>query len=965
MFTKNGCEIFDINKNLIATASLENDLFKLDISPKIKTFCVESNNESLVTKPNNDLSLWHRRFGHASIDYMSFLKGTVKNFNTLKNKVCVTCVQGKQSRLPFKSEGNRANQLLELVHSDVWGPCSVKSFSGKRYFVTFVDDFSRKLFVVAMKNKSEVFDNFKRFKTMAEKQTGHQLKILRSDNGTEYCNKNFQQYFENNGILHQRSTVNTPQQNGVAERVNRTIVEKIRCMLLDADLDKNFWVEALMTAAYILNRIPCKGSGKVSPEELWTNKKPIIGFMKVFGCRAFAQINANKRTKLDRKSSEYIFVGYCEHAKAYRLFDKRTKSVIISRDVTFLESKGEKVTDLDIEKSNNFCLYYNDSEIGESGRVDTDEHRNDSSIVTNSEHTSRMQSEQHSMDGFDTADDNDDDNDKDWVPDVSLNETLEPRHSERNLNRMRPAYNQLAFAFTVSDPMTVRQAMDSEHSHSWNVAMKSEFDSLQKNKTWQLVELPEGKSPVHCKWVFRSKRDIHGNVIRYKARLVAKGFTQIEGIDYHDTFSPVVRYSSIRFLMAIAAKFDLEIRQLDVETAFLHGELEEEIFMTQPENFEDGTNRYCKLLKSLYGLKQSSRVWNNTLNKKLIEFGLKRSMADQCIYFYVTDSKILIVAIYVDDILVFSNDVQAEQSLVNELNERFNMKDLGHVSSVLGIRVTRDRKAGVISLDQMQYIADVLKRFNMDECKSASAPMDPNQKIAPKQIPTTEEEKVEMKRIPYRQAVGALLFCSQITRPDINFVVNMLSRYNENPEGAHWTVVKRVFRYLKGTIDRKITYTKENTLLEGFCDADWGSDELTRKSTSGYVFTLQGGAVSWCTKRQKTIALSTTEAEFQSMVAAIQEAIWLKRLEKEIFVNSTKELILHCDNKGAIQLANNNSYSAKTKHIDIKEKFVKEKIENGQIKLEYLKTNEMPADILTKSVSGNKLKYLSFKFGLN
>lgn len=972
LFTKNGCKILNANNKVIATASLIDDLFKLDTVPNAKVFCADTNNSNICEKTKENLLLWHRRFGHASFDYMKFLKGTINDFAVSNRKVCVTCIQGKQTRLPFKHEGNRASQLLELVHSDVCGPFSVNSFSGKRYFVTFVDDFSRKLFVYAMKQKSEVFEHFLRFKNMVEKQTGQKLKFFRSDNGTEFCNHNFKSFFEKHGIVHQRSTINTPQQNGVAERINRTIIEKVRCMLLDAGLEKNFWAEAVMTAAYLINRIPCKGSGIESPEEIWSSKKPDFGFLKVFGCRAYAQILSNKRKKLDSKAAEYTFVGYAENTKAYRLFDKRSKTIIISRDVTFLESTNdERVIDFEIDKANNFCLSYDEnSGIVESGRVNDDD---DPTIGTNGDELGRpagsstpeaQRLRTNVSDGYNTADELsevDNSNDIDYEPDETIDESLGTRRSNRNANKEPPVYNNFAFAFAVCDPMTVKQAMSSKDSYSWQEAMKQEYESLKENETWTLVELPKGKSPVECKWVFKSKTDINGNVIRYKARLVAKGFTQIEGIDYHETFSPVVRYSSIRYLMAIAAKLDLNIRQLDVVTAFLHGKLDEEVFMTQPETFHDGTNRFCKLQKSIYGLKQSSRVWNNTLNKTLLDFGLKRSTADQCIYHSETSKGILIVAIYVDDILVFSNDSEIERKLVDMLRSQFKMKDMGGVSSVLGVRVIRNRKNGTISLDQSQYIGDILRRFKMDECKDTSTPMDSNQKFMANTGPNVNKQ---MKNIPFRQAIGALLFCAQVTRPDINYAVNALSRYNEKPDETHWTGVKRIFRYLKGSIDRKITYKKDSSILEGFCDADWGSDEETRKSTTGYVFTLQSGAITWCTRRQKTVALSTTEAEFQSMVAAIQEAIWLKRMELEIFPNATKTLVLHCDNRGAIQLATNNSYSARTKHIDIKEKFVREKLESGDIQLRYLRTDEMPADILTKAVTKQKLNSLSLSFGL-
>lgn len=543
----------------------------------------------------------------------------------------------------------------------------------------------------------------------------------------------------------------------------------------------------------------------------------------------------------------------------------------------------------------------------------------------------------------------------------NADETAVFTKSARNANKPKPDYATFAYAFMSCDPSTFKQAVSSDSVDLWKDAMKEEFDSLQANQTWKLVDLPPGKTPIKCKWVYKTKRDTHGKVVRHKARLVAKGYTQIEGVDYHETFSPVVRFTTIRYLMAVAAKFNLNIRQLDVVTAFLHGTLEEEIFMTQPEGFSDGSKRVCKLTKSIYGLKQSSRVWNTTLNKVLLDFGLKRSSTDQCVYYFVKGNRIFIVAVYVDDIIIFSNNNEMETKLTKVLFDEFKMKDMGEISSVLGIRVTRDRKSGTISLDQANYIVDLLSRFNMSKCNALATPMDANQKLTKKMCPSNEEEAKE----PYRQLVGALQFCVQVSRPDICFAVNVLSRYNQNPGKAHWAAAKRVLRYLKGTIDKKITYTKQSTEIQGCCDADWAGDEDERKSTTGYVFTFPNGAISWCSKRQPTVAISTTEAEFMSMTAAIQESIWLKQIENEIFANSIRTIKLYCDNIGAINFAINNTYSARTKHIDIKEKFVHQKVREKFVDLIHLATNEMPADMLTKPLSSIKINLVSKLLGLD
>ena len=493
--------------------------------------------------------------------------------------------------------------------------------------------------------------------------------------------------------------------------------------------------------------------------------------------------------------------------------------------------------------------------------------------------------------------------------------------------------------------------------------MKNEIDSLMLNGTWVLTNLPPGEKPIKCKWVFKTKRDEYGNPVKFKARLVSKGFSQREGIDFNETFAPVVRYDSIRYLLALAVKYEMHIHQMDAVSAYLNGTLKETVYMEQPELFDDGSKKVCKLQKSIYGLKQSGRVWNETINNELLKMGLVRGEVDQCVYHKVGDGDMVYVAIYVDDVLIFSNNMKSIENVKSKLAAKFMMKDMGEVSSVLGTRISRGRDT--IKIDQSQYVADVLVRFGMSECNPTSSPMDYNQKLSADMSPQDEEGKKQLSNIPYMQAIGCLLFAAQLTRPDICYAVNFLSRFGTNPGKPHWEAVKRVMRYLKGTIDKGIVYRKEpQDSMKGYCDADWAGDVDSRQSTTGYVFVYQSGAISWSTKKQKTVALSSTEAEFMSLTAAIQESVWLKRLEAELNPNSNKSMLLYCDNKGALQVALNNNYSPRTKHVDIKAKFIRQKVDEKEVLLEYLCTKEMIADVFTKAVTPQKIEYFRNKFGI-
>ena len=415
------------------------------------------------------------------------------------------------------------------------------------------------------------------------------------------------------------------------------------------------------------------------------------------------------------------------------------------------------------------------------------------------------------------------------------------------------------------DPISFSEAMSRTDSEKWSDAMKDELNSMANNQVWDLVELPEGFRAVGCKWVYKTKTDASGNIERYKARLVAKGFLQKEGIDYHDTFSPVSKKDSLRIIMALVAHFDLELHQMDVKTAFLNGELEEEVYMTQPEGFisEKGNHLVCKLKKSIYGLKQASRQWYMKFHNIITSFGFEENIVDQCIYIKVSGSKFTFLVLYVDDILLASNNLGLIRETKRFLSQNFDMKDIGEASHVLGIEIHRDRSKKILGLSQKAYINKILERFNMRNCSGSIAPIVKGDKFSLSQCPKNSLELESMKNIPYASAVGSLVYLEVCTRPDIAFAVGMLGRYQSNPGIEHWTAAKKVMRYLQGTKDYMLTYRESDHLdLIGYTDADFAGCQDSRKYTSGYIFMLASGAVAWKSTKQTLTASSTMEAEF-------------------------------------------------------------------------------------------------------
>ena len=418
------------------------------------------------------------------------------------------------------------------------------------------------------------------------------------------------------------------------------------------------------------------------------------------------------------------------------------------------------------------------------------------------------------------------------------------------------------------DPATLDEAQDRDDWQSWKRAMDDEMQSLEKNGTWKLVPRPKGRNLVSSKWIFKSKTNPDGSLDRRKARLVARGFSQTRGLDYFETFSPVVRYESVRCVLSLAAAWNMEIKQFDVKTAFLNGELDEEVFMEQPEGYQDGSDRVCKLQRSIYGLKQSPRNWNNKFSGFLNKEGLAATPEDTCVYVRKSGKHKLFVVLYVDDGLVCGTDKREVASFIEKLRSEFEVT-VSDPSHYVGMEIVRNRKQREIKISQKGYITRVLERFGLSDCKPLLTPMDPSVKLS-------IEDSKEVISCPYREAIGCLNYVSLISRPDITFAVNKLARYSEKPKQVHWNAVKRVMRYLKGTLDHALKYSGGKIEMIGNCDSDWAGDEDERRSTSGYVFIMNKGPVAWCSRLQRTSALSVTEAEYMSLAEALTECLWIR-----------------------------------------------------------------------------------------
>ncbi|PKU63834.1 Retrovirus-related Pol polyprotein from transposon TNT 1-94 [Dendrobium catenatum] len=502
-----------------------------------------------------------------------------------------------------------------------------------------------------------------------------------------------------------------------------------------------------------------------------------------------------------------------------------------------------------------------------------------------------------------------------------------------------------------SAPSTYAEA---SKSAEWRSAMAEEFFALQTQGTWSLVPPPPTSSVLGCKWTYRIKMNSDGSIAKHKARLVAQGNHQEYGIDYTETFSPVAKLPTIRILLTIALHHDWPVHQLDVANAFLHGSLSETVYMSQPKGFEDAVHpdHVCLLHKAIYGLKQAPRQWYNTLTSFLVSLGFSHSSSDPSLLLFNKDNIKLFLLIYVDDILFTGNDTAAISTIITKLQHKFRMKILGQVNSFLGITITRRRDS--YFLTQKLYAQSILKLSQLNNCKQLA---NPTCTKLPQLLP---HDPVLADPAMYRRLTGSLQYLT-LTRPDISFSVNLLSQHMHQPQSTHIYLLKRLLRYIQGTLNYGIPILRSNLRLSAYSDADWAGDPLSRKLTSGFCSYLGDTLISWTVKKQTTVARSSTESEYRSLAALTTDVIWIRRILADFGITQDKPTDLYCDNTSAIALANNPVFHARTKHIEIDHRFVRDHIQQGNVRILPISTKDQLADILTKALSTPRFHELRSK----
>ena len=912
---------------------------------------------------------WHQRLGHMG---QEAVKKLVENHSAsgsgdlgILSAPCDVCVKAKHRRTIIRKPVARTTRPFELIHSDLCGPLSTPSVGGSRYFIVYIDDFSRSCWVYFLrgKDKVEVTSRFQEFKAYIDKHfPSFPITRFRCDNGRgEYDNGLFRGILRVSGVTFEPSPPYTQHKNGVSERMIQTLTTKARAMLIDSRLPPEMWAEAIETAAYLHARSPSRSLDFKTPYKVLRGpgKVPEISHLRRFGCRANKLIPKEQRVdrKFGPRSKPCIMLGYVhDTTKIWKLWDPESRRVFQASDVLFDEDTivgsytgpeevikpliDEEIEEIDenheIQEIPAMLPQDEEGPIAAAGTPAREEENSGEALPRNCGLDSGVQNELVAI--TPAAED-------------PLQPSLVP---PRRSARARIPRVLLATSDGDMDPEVYEEAAESE---DWRAAMREEFSSLLQNETWETCERRDahktGKHAIGCKWVYKTKTNADGS-LRYKARLVIRGYEQVPGEDFDETFAPVARLETFRIILALAATNRLHIHQMDVVTAFLNPDIDGEVYMELPPGIENSwlwperANRQKtshdtirRLLKALYGLKQAPHLWFKHIDAFLRSLGFCPSDNDGNLYI-AHDVWILL---YVDDLLIVSQSEQRIAEIKQQLHDQYRMTDLGVAKQFLGLEIhySDDR----IYLRQRRYAQKVLRRFQMFDAYPHATPLDPGTRLTKA---TKGDQLVDPKE--YQALTGSLMYLMRATRPDLAFTVSALAKHNSKPTHEHLQAAKHALRYLKGTVDMALVYQRNGSAaITGYTDSDWAGDLDDRKSTSGFVFKLSGAAVTWSSRKQSLVAQSSTEAEYIGCSEAAREAVWLRRLLGDLQAKSQETPItLHADNQGSIKLTENTRFHGRTKHIEIRYHFVREAHQNGAIRLTYLPTAAMTADILTKSL---------------
>jgi hypothetical protein len=1027
-----------------------------------------------------DLATWHRRLGHISEDKIvtAVSKGLITGIAIKPGKTpgrCEDCILGKQARRPFDLTIEVEEEVLERVYIDLMGPVT-ETPAGRKYMMVFVDGSSGNTenFFLTNKEMETTIFCFDTYRKRSENSTGKKLLRVRTDNGTEFKNSVWEEYFAANGIIHEYTAPYTSASNGVVERANRTLMDLARAMLQDAQLPEKYWAEAASTAAYIRNLLPTRRNPDSTPFERWHGKKPDVSHIRPFGCTAYAKIpDAVNNGKLAARSIKCVLVGY-SGTGVYRVLDRETGRVLVTRDVIFEEGTGHRTIsiapeeeDIDISFSEELTHAATTADPAPVKPADEDDVEE---VISPAVAPSTAVEPTH-------------------PPAVPVPDPDAPargsrpriqyppasRHSSRLAGGEAPPFNPdqtlalIARGGIVGDELWVPASYNdaSQRLDLWMGPMVAEMAMMKEMGVWKLTEKPKGARVMKSGWTYAVKTDNEGNLDKRKARFIAKGYSQIPGVHFWETRAAVVRYESLRITLTVGVVLNMEIWQSDYTSAYLNAYNQVPNLMSQAQGFEvyslDGYSpaasgtfeipnpdgpvyevigyvpaggevhkvvdspdyradgpvedefplmdenvrhkveekwrkvtmedlgkeeeelsedeklrraarkeldlgldnpewtaeerraRAQKIVyileKSLYGTVDGAHNWANTLNGMMMKLGYYCSQADQSVRIRSVKGDTTITCTYTDDITGMSSSPEEYKKAVIELGSEFKLKDLGDLKHVIGLGVNRKRELKYMEISQTAFILRSLKRFGLEDCTPKYTPLPPGLVLSMSDCPSSDEDHVFMADKPYREMLGTGLYLQMASRVDLSQPMAVLSRFANNPGPAHWRALVHVFQYLKATSHFKLRYGgpgySDFTPI-GYVDSDYAADTDKRRSISGHVFIQAGGPTAWGSKFQPTVALSTAEAEYMALTRAAQQLDWMFASLTELGLVVPRPAIIRADNQAAIKIASNQTGAAKVKHIDVREHYIRDRVDEGAIRIDWIESKDNPADMLTK-----------------
>lgn len=912
---------------------------------------------------------------------------------------CEACALSKIHRLPSVKQRHRSAVPLQRIHSDVMGPISPPSLvQRKRYVVTFVDDFSRFAMVFVMNRKNEVPRCFQQFLDAVRRMKGTDAKVsyLRTDGGLEYAGY-LTEILERENIALERAEPDTPTHNGTAERINRTLREKVTAMLSDARMPGEYWEHAVSQAVYLYNRSPHKANEFTSPYEMFVGRKPNLSYIRRFGCLVIYRIPRNAHSKFGERGERGILLNSTE--TGYRILSLSTRKIVESKDVRFLESTSYG----DVERESGAELLDDQQVVWQSEKGEQNAERSSlvlpatgstaslpeegeqcaersSSALPTMEDTANApeqgEASRQSTECLPSTSSESQSNERELVTEELVAKDQSDGEYEidsvevvsddeqSSLEPQLVAYARVRAFHTVlgedeQDPLSYKQAIECTDREEWIRAMEDEVSSLKRNGAWVLVEPPVGANIIDSKWVFKRKREANES-IRYKARLVIRGFRDREIYDLSEVYSPVASLHSVRTVLALVNKEGLILEQMDVKTAFLNGVLEKPVYMYPPKGMEVDRGVVCKLQRALYGLRISPQCWYLRFHSVAIKLKFSNHLNDPCVYVWRKGSKFLILLLYVDDILLAGNCVDKIAETKRRLSSEFEMSDLGVPKVFLGIEINRSVHERVMTLTQTRYIQCMLKRFNaldLPPVKTPAITREAERKTpgGSKRGPKWDPGEPTLGKSLFREITGSLLHLANGTRPDIAYAVNVLCRHQSDPKPEYWSRAQRLFQYLVGMAGLGLVYRGLTEKVNAYADASVGTAE-EGCSIAGYVIQVYGDPVLWRCKKQALPAGSSPEAEYFALSLCSKDAVvtvaLLERLTKRVYRPAT----ILGDNRPSISQAKTPG-TPKLRHVQkLNYHCVRDMVTQKRVQLRWVESKKQLADVLTKSLAVDKFE---------